>query len=234
MNGIPVYQPVSVKNDPDFVAELAKRPVEYFIVVAYGKILPSSVLSLPKKLPINVHASILPKYRGASPIQACLTHGESETGVTIMRMSEGMDEGESLRIARFPIAAGETAGSLFERFSHVSGSILTDTVKSHYRGEVPLVPQAHEFATYCKKISKEEGNLDFSRPAKDLYHLWQGYTPWPGAYTFFEGKRLRIETCSYEDGVFDNVPAGTVISHENRVSIVCSRGCLTLGTVKLE
>lgn len=147
---------------------------------------------------INVHGSVLPAYRGASPIQAALLHGEKETGVTIMEMSEGMDEGDILKIRTIGIEYNETSGTLFEKFAQISGKTLIDTLLELEHGGITPLPQDHEHATYCTKIEKEDGLIDWSMPAKEIYHKWQAYTPWPGIFTYYEGKRLLLETTSYE------------------------------------
>lgn len=142
---------------------------------------------------INVHGSILPKYRGASPIQSALLHGEKETGVTIMRMSEGMDEGDSILVEKILLAEDETAGSLFEKFEDISGKTLVSAIRGLESGDLHPIPQNHAEATYCTKIEKEHGLVDWSLPSEELYHKWQAYTPWPGIFTHYEGKRLLLE-----------------------------------------
>lgn len=159
---------------------------DYFVVVAYGKILPVEVLELPKNMCINIHGSILPAYRGASPIQSALLHGETETGVTIMKMSEGMDEGDILKIRTITIDSTDTAGTLFEKFAAISGPTLIQTLRELGAGGITPIPQDSTLATYCKKIEKEDGLIDWSRPAREIYHMWQAYTPWPGIYTIYE------------------------------------------------
>lgn len=144
---------------------------------------------------INVHGSILPKYRGASPIQSALLHGERETGVTIMQMSEGMDEGDILKIRTFSIDERETSGTLFTKFADISGEALITTLMELEHGGITPLPQDHTQATYCKKIEKEDGLVDWTKSAREIYHMWQAYTPWPGIYTMYEGKRLLLEKC---------------------------------------
>lgn len=155
-------------------------------MVAYGKILPKELLDIPTKMCINVHGSILPKYRGASPIQSALLHGEQETGVTIMRMSEGMDEGGILKIRHIKIGDDETSGTLFDKFAEVSGPTLIQALLELEHGGITPLPQDASQATYCKKIEKEDGLVDWSRSAQTIYRQWQAYTPWPGIYTIYE------------------------------------------------
>jgi len=208
-NNIPCLQPAKIRGNVEFLDALRSYGADYFVTVAYGKILPVELLTIPKKYPINIHGSILPKYRGASPIQASLIAGEKETGVTIMVMDDKMDEGDIIDILPIPIAPDETAGSLFEKFAKVSGTFAIETLLSLDKGILKPRPQDHSLATYCKKITKEDGRLDFSRSAEELYHLYQGLTPWPGVFTEYDGKKLIIEQCSYISElppVFDHPP----------------------------
>ena len=196
-NTITVYTPTKIRENHDFFEQLRNHNCDYFVVVAYGRILPIEILQIPKQLCINVHGSLLPKYRGASPIQAALLHGETETGVTIMEMSEGMDEGDMLKIRPIVIDPGETSGTLFQKFSQVSGPALIQTLLELEHGGITSLPQDDIQATYCKKIEKEDGLIDWSKSAEEIYHMWQAYTPWPGVYTIYEGKRLLLETVSW-------------------------------------
>lgn len=196
---IPVLQPARIRGNTEFLEEIQSYSADYFVVVAYGKILPREVLEIPKKYPINIHGSILPKYRGASPIQAALIAGETETGVTIMVMNEKMDEGDLVDTLKIKIDAQDTTETLFRKFEEVSGDFATETILRLDKRELSPKKQNEDGATYCKKITKEEGLLDFQKDAKDLYHLFQGLTPWPGVHTIYKGKKLIIERCFYEE-----------------------------------
>ncbi|MDD2891395.1 MAG: methionyl-tRNA formyltransferase [Candidatus Gracilibacteria bacterium] len=234
-NNIPVFQPSRVRGNTEFLEEIKTFDVDYLVVVAYGKILPLELLQIPKKYPINIHGSILPKYRGASPIQAALIAGEVETGVTIMVMSEGMDEGDSIDIKKIGIDRNETTETLFEKFAETSGKFAAETILRLDKGELSTKKQNSEEATYCKKITKEEGMLDFTKTAKELYHLYQGLTPWPGVYTFYKEKKLIIEKCFYEEtGEIQGILGTVVQKADKTVGIVCEKGLLTLEQVKLE
>lgn len=197
-HNLPVLQPVRIRGNTELLETIASYGADYFVVVAYGKILPKELLSIPKKYPINIHGSILPKYRGASPIQSALIAGDRETGVTIIVMSEGMDEGDIVDVKMIEIDAHETTQTLFEKFAEVSGTFAAETILRLDRGEISPQQQNETEATYCKKITKEEGLLDFSRSAEELYHLYQGLTPWPGVYTVYKGKKLIVEECFYD------------------------------------
>ncbi len=233
---IPVLTPTKIRENTDFFDTLRSFECDYFIVVAYGRILPMELLEIPKKKSINIHGSILPKYRWASPIQSALLHGEKQTGVTIMEMSEGMDEGDILKIRIIPIDSQETSETLFEKFSKISGPTLIQTLRELETGGITPLLQNHTEASYCKKITKEEGLIDWSKSAEEIYHMWQAFTPWPGIYTMYEGKRLLLESVasiSRERREWEKY--GTVIQLDHGIiGIICSEWILTLDQVKLE
>jgi methionyl-tRNA formyltransferase len=184
---------------------------------------------------INIHGSILPAYRGASPIQAVLLHGEKETGVTIMEMSAGMDEGDILKIRTISIEINETSETLFKKFAEISGPTVIQTLKELETGGVTSLPQDATQATYCTKIEKEDGLIDWTVSAKEIYHKWQAYTPWPGIYTTYENKRLLLLEIKHQELIQDTYIAGTVIKMENgEIGIICRDSILTLQQVKLE
>lgn len=234
-NNIPVFQPAQVRGNTEFLEEIKTFDVDYLVVVAYGKIIPLELLQIPKKYPINIHGSILPKYRGASPIQAALIAGEVETGVTIMVMSEGMDEGDSIDIKKIGIDRNETTETLFEKFAETSGKFAAETILKLDKWELSPKKQNSEEVTYCKKITKEEWLLDFTKTAKELYHLYQGLTPWPWVYTTFKEKKLIIEKCFCEEmGEIHWINGTVVLKADKTVGIVCEKWLLTLEQVKLE
>ncbi len=177
--GIPVFAPERVRGNDEFLRQIGAFPVDYFVVVAYGKILPREILSMPGRLCVNVHGSLLPKYRGASPIQSALLEGETETGVTVMAMSEGMDEGDMLDVLPIPIERSDTSASLFRKFSSVSGNFLIQTLRKHASGLVHPVPQDASLATYCRKITKEDARFQPDVPAEILFNRYRAYFPWP-------------------------------------------------------
>ena len=238
-NSILVLQPLKVRNNPEFLDELRTYDCDYFIVVAYGKIVPRELLDIPKKMCINVHGSILPAYRGASPIQAALLHGEKGTGVTIMEMSEGMDEWDILKIRTIAIDTTETSESLFAKFALISWPTLIQTLRELETGGITPLPQDASQATYCTKIEKEDGLIDWSNRATDIYHMWQAYTPWPGIYTMYEGKRLQLAVVYFlshrEERSGPAVEKGQVIRlPDNQIWVICGEWILTIQQVKLE
>ncbi len=236
-HNIPVFTPTTVRRNPEFLEVLKSYDCDYFIVVAYGKIVPQELLDIPTKMCINVHGSILPAYRWASPIQAALLNWDIETGVTIMEMSIWMDEGDILKIRTIAIDPTETSATLFTKFADISWPTLIQTLRELETWGITALPQNSALATYCTKIEKEDGLIDWSKSAKSIYHKWQAYTPWPGIYTVYEGKRLLFEQVGY---IESNIVANTqetwkVIRLENGViGITCGMWILTLGQVKLE
>lgn len=177
--GIPVFTPERIRANDEFLDRISAFPVEYFVVAAYGKILPKEILSMPKCLSVNVHGSLLPKYRGASPVQSALLEGETRTGVTIMAMSEGMDEGDMIDSLPIPIDRDDTSASLFRKFSSVSGKFLVQTLHAHASGLRVPVPQDASLATYCRKILKEDARAQWHVPAETLFNRYRAYFPWP-------------------------------------------------------
>jgi methionyl-tRNA formyltransferase len=237
-HNIPVFTPTKIRENIELFDILRSLDCDYLIVVAYGRILPLEFLQIPQKKSINIHGSILPKYRGASPIQSALLHWEIETGVTIMEMSEGMDEGDILKIRNIPIASDETSETLFAKFADISGPTLIQTLRELETWGITPLPQDDSQATYCKKIEKEDGLINWSRSAREIYRMWQAYTPWPGIYTIYEGKRFLLEVVSSEKWKVKSEKLGnlgTVIKLEDgNIWVICDEWILTLHQVKLE
>lgn len=189
--GLPVFQPESVKTEV-FLQQLKQLAPDLIIVVAYGKILPAALLELPPLGAINVHGSLLPKYRGAAPIQWAVINGEKESGVTIMQMDEGMDTGDILYPVSIPIEDHDTAGSLFNKLAELGGRALAEAVEKLKCNEITPIPQDNSQASHAPMLSKEQGHIDWSKPALELHNLIRGLDPWPSAYGFLEGKRFRF------------------------------------------
>jgi methionyl-tRNA formyltransferase len=233
---IPVFTPIKIRDNEQFLQDIRAFDCDYFIVVAYGRILPVDLLSIPTKKCINVHGSILPKYRWASPIQSALLYGEKETWVTIMEMSEGMDEWDILKIRTIEVVHNETSETLFEKFAQFSWPTLIQTLRELETGWITQLPQDATQATYCKKIEKEHGLIDWSKRAEEIYHMWQAYTPWPGIYTMYEGKRLLLERVSiFYHCESDMQKIGTAVKLETgEIGVICGEWILTLLQVKLE
>jgi methionyl-tRNA formyltransferase len=188
--GIRVLQPVSMK-DERFISELRALRPDFIVVVAYGKILSKEVLDVPSIAPVNLHASLLPGYRGSSPIAWAVINGEEETGITTMLITEGLDEGDVLLREKFKIMEDDTAETLSLRLAEAGGPLLVRTLRGIRDGSVRPVPQAGE-ATYVPMLKKGDGKIDWSRTAREIYNFVRGMYPWPGAFCFIEGRRTKL------------------------------------------
>ena len=189
--GYRVLQPASIKTT-EFYDLVAQHNPDFLIVIAFGYILPENVLSLPRRGTINVHASLLPKYRGPAPIQWAIINGETETGVCTQLMQKELDTGDILLSAGEPIRSDDTAGDLHDRLSEKSASVLIDTLKGLAENTIQPVPQDHSLATFAPKLTKDDGLINWNKSAESLVNFIRGVTPWPGAYTFLGDKRLKI------------------------------------------
>ena len=230
--GIPVYQPASMR-DGQALEILKEIKPDIIVVIAYGKILPKEILEIAKFGCVNAHASILPKYRGASPIQWCIVCGETETGVTTQLMDEGIDTGDILEISKVDIAQNETAAELYDRLAVVAADLLVSTVDKLAKGEITPTPQNHDEATYAPIIKKEMALIDFNKDAKTINNAIRGYNSWPVAY-FMLGER-RLKVFSAEVGEPTNEKAGTVIKADKEFIIAAGNGTsIKLNEVQLE
>lgn len=189
--GYRVIQPEKVNTD-EFKAIMEQVKPDLFVVVAFGHILSQDILNIPRLGAINIHASLLPKYRGAAPIQWAVINGEKETGVTTMFMDRGMDTGHMLLKEKLEISTDDTAGSLHDRLAKAGADILSKTLKEFEQETIKPIPQDNSKATYARPLKKKDGLIDWNKPAETLECFIRGMTPWPGAFTFFNKKRLRI------------------------------------------
>jgi len=190
--GIPVYQPEKIKTNEELRGKLESIAPDAIIVVGYGRIIPSWMLQLPKYGNINLHASLLPKYRGAAPIQWAIASGESVTGVTTMRIDEGLDTGDMLLQREMAIAAEDISPTLAPRMAAIGAELMIETLRGLQSGSIRPQKQADSQATLAPVLKKEDGKIDFSRSAQEIYNRFRGFQPWPGAFTSFRGKRLGI------------------------------------------
>lgn len=181
---VPVLQPLRAREE-SFPAQLAAFDPGLIVVVAYGQILPPGILALPKHGCLNVHTSLLPKHRGAAPIQWAVANGEAETGVTIMKMDAGLDTGDILTQQRTPIGPGDNSASLHERLARLGAGLLVQTIPDYLAGKIRPQPQPAEGASYAAKIKKEDGRIVWSRPAEETWNRFRAFSPWPGAFTFW-------------------------------------------------
>ena len=190
--GLPLIQPERLRQ-PEAMAQLQAWAPDVIVVAAFGQILRPAVLELPRFGCVNVHASLLPRWRGAAPIQAALLNGDAETGITIMRMDAGVDTGPTLSQRALPIQPDDNAGSLSERLAALGGELLLETLPAYLSGELAPQPQEDAGATYAPMLNKADGQLDFSQPAEALARRVRAFNPWPGAFTIWQGQMLKIQ-----------------------------------------
>lgn len=215
---IPVFQPVSLKTGEAASLLRALSP-ELIVVVAYGKILPKEILSIPPRGCVNVHASLLPKYRGAGPIQWSVLNGETETGVTTMYMAEGLDTGDMILQMKTPIGENETADEVHDKLSELGASLLIETIYQMEEGKAARVPQNDAESSYAPMLTKELCAIDFQKPAQLVHNQIRGLSSWPCAVTEFEGKRLKVYKSALVRTEYKEAP-GTLVD-ENRFVVVC-------------
>jgi len=228
--GLPVLQPTTLKT-PAFVEELAALQADLFVVVAYGRILPVPVLEVPRLGPWNVHGSLLPKYRGAAPIQWSIIRGESKTGIGIMRMEAGLDTGPVAASAETPIHDDDTAGTLAARLSQLGAELLVETIPRIATGSAIIVPQDHTQATLAPMLKKEDGWLDFSAPAREVSARARGVDPWPGPAAMLDGEPIKLFAPRVVAG---QGPPGTVIgAGAEGLIVACGTGALAFGELQL-
>jgi methionyl-tRNA formyltransferase len=190
--GIAVVQPTTIKNNAEFRDQLAAIRPDAIIVVGYGRIIPQWMIDLPRLGNLNLHASLLPKYRGAAPIQWAIANGESVTGVTTMRIDAGLDTGNILMQREISIDLKDTAETLGPKLASIGADLMVETLRGLDSGQVRPTPQEHSQATLAPILKKEDGRMDFARSAKDLFNRLRGFQPWPGAFTIFKGKTLQV------------------------------------------
>jgi methionyl-tRNA formyltransferase len=189
---IPVLQPDKIKNNAELRAQLEAIRPDAILVVAYGRIIPQWMLDLPRYGNINLHGSLLPKYRGAAPIQWAVANGETVTGVTTMRLDAGLDTGPMLLAQAVPVREDETAVDVYENLAAVGAPLMVETLRRLKAGDLFATPQDHGIASHAPILTREDGRIDFSRTAKQIYDRWRGFQPWPGAFTDLKGKKLIV------------------------------------------
>jgi len=245
-HSIPVLQPAKIKTE-EFFIELKKFNPDLICVAAYGKILPKNILDLPFYGCINVHASLLPKYRGAAPINWAIIRGEKVAGITTMKMDEGMDTGVMLLKKEVPIDDEDTGETLSGKLSEIGGKLLIETIRLLKEGRPNPIPQDHSLATYAPMLKKEDGKIDWEKPAEEIRNLIRGTLPWPGAYTNLDGKLLKIfkarlvEDCGYLNTLpLDRYPRsqgnpGEVIKSDTGIlRVATGKGAIDIQELQIE
>lgn len=231
---IPVYQPKRIR-DAEAVELLQKQDAEIFIVAAFGQLLPKEVLDIPPLGCVNVHASLLPKYRGAAPIQWAVMNGEQVSGVTTMQMGVGLDDGDMLLKEEVILREDETGGSLFDRLAEVGGALCVKTIEGLAEGSITPIPQDEAQATHVGMIKKSMGNLDFSRSAVELERLVRGLNPWPSAYTHLGNKTLKVWKARVDTDTKTEAQPGEVVSSDaSGIAVATGEGLFVMEEIQLE
>lgn len=221
---IKIYQPEKIRKNIEFIEELKKLKPDVIVVVAYGKLLPKEILDLPKYGCINVHGSLLPKYRGSAPIQWAIINGEEITGITTMFMNEGMDTGDMILKKEVLIEPNDTYGTLYEKLKKIGGNLIVQTLEKIADGIVPREKQGDDF-TVAPMIEKSMGNIDWNKSAFQIRNLIRGLNPMPGAYTHLDDKIMKIWSAELVDDIIENdIIPGTVIKSDSKTGLYVSTG----------
>ncbi|MGC1963424.1 MAG: methionyl-tRNA formyltransferase [Candidatus Sulfotelmatobacter sp.] len=219
--GLPITQPETIKNNETFRSQLSSLKPDAIIVVGYGRIIPQWMLDLPPLGNINLHASLLPKYRGAAPIQWAIARGETVTGVTTMKIDAGLDTGDILLQQEIPIAPNDTAETLAPKLASTGAELMVETLRGLQSGSIHPRQQDHAQATLAPILKKEDGLIDFSRPAAESLNRMRGFQPWPGANTKFRGKNLQLWRVSALDRA---LPSSELKMEDDRLLVGCGQG----------
>lgn len=225
--GLTVYQPARVR-EPEFVEILKGLKPELMVVVAFGQILPQRVLDIPRYGCINIHASLLPEYRGSAPIQWVILNGEKETGVTTMMMDAGVDTGDMLERTVIPIGADETGGSLHDKLSEAGAKLILSTIEKLQNGTLVRTPQPETDINHTRMLDKALGNIDWTQDAEVIERLIRGLNPWPSAYTHWNGKTLKLWKAQVLSEEFEGVPGQVVVSEKDRLFVKTGKGVLSV------
>ena len=231
--GLDVYQPQRVK-ETEFIEKLKEMNPDAIVVIAFGQILPKAILDMPKYGCINVHASLLPKYRGAAPIQWSVIDGEKETGVTTMYMNEGLDTGDIIDKVVVPIDNKETGGSLFDKLAIEGGKLILKTLIELENGTAVRTPQDDSKSNYAGMINKQLGKIDFNKSANEIERLIRGLNPWPSAYTKMDGKTLKIWDADVDDSENDSAPGTITEVGKDFIRVATGKGSLKILELQLE
>ena len=228
--GAPIFQPARIK-DPKAIAEIRALTPDVIVVMAYGQILPRDVLKMPRVACLNLHASLLPRWRGAAPVQAAIAAGDRETGITVMYMDEGLDTGDILLQRTLNIQRADTGGSLHDRLAHIAPEALLESLRLLAAGSAPRIPQDDALATYARKLKREHGEIDWSESAEAIERKIRAYNPWPGAFMKADTQNLKIFSGSVVD--LRGQP-GEILRSDKDLIVATGKGALSLGEVQLE
>lgn len=231
--GLPVVQPTKVRT-PDFLAWVSEQRADFALVLAYGRIIPPAVLSALPRGFLNLHASILPRYRGAAPINWAIVRSETETGVSLMQMEEGLDTGPVYAVRRLSIDENETAGELTLRLGTLAAEVVGADVLRAVQGQLTAVPQDEAFATLAPPLKKADGQIDWSKPADEVHDRARGLTPWPGAFTHVGGKLLKILATRLSSFHAEGPPGTIVLADTSGVMVACGSGTLEIVRAQVE
>jgi methionyl-tRNA formyltransferase len=231
---VPVHQPEKIRS-PEAQDLLQRLAPDCIVIIAYGQIIPASLLKLPELGWINLHASLLPKYRGAAPINWAIANGETETGLTTMRIDAGMDTGDILLQEEIDIAPEETAPELTDSMAEAGAPLMIDTLRGLDAGKLIPRPQNTDEATYAPLLKKEDGRIDWNRPAQEIYNCMRGFAPWPGAYTSFRGQTCQLWAEPFSLGTLTGAAPGTIFREDSQILIACGHATLLrLTSIKVE
>lgn len=232
-HNIPVLQPIKIK-EPEAIAELRKYPADIYVVAAFGQLLTEEILKMPKFGCVNIHASLLPAYRGAAPIQWVVINGEEKTGVTIQQMAKGLDTGDMLLKREVTLDKKETGASLFDKLMKVGAELIVEALPLIEKGAIVPEKQDEAQASYVSRLTKDMGNIDFSKDAVAIERLIRGLNSWPSAYTYFKGKTLKIWEADVADKQTDALPGTVTAVGKDFIEVATGQGTLLLKSVQLE
>lgn len=230
-HGLPVLQPIKVRA-PEFIESVREMNPDVVVVVAFGRILPKALLEIPRYGCINVHASLLPRYRGAAPLNWCIINGETETGVTTMLMDVGLDTGDMLLKKATPIDPDEDTSSLHDRLSLIGADLLHETLDLLVQGKLVPEKQDDALSCYAPMLKKEDGLIDWTRDARTIRNLVRGMTPWPGAFTYLDGKLVKVYRARIGEG--EGAPGTVLDAGRDGIEVACGGGSLLLDELQLE
>ncbi len=236
-NKIPIFQPETLR-DTGAARKIKETGADLFIVAAYGKILPKEILEIPRYGAVNVHASLLPWYRGASPAQSAILAGEKETGITLIKMNERMDEGDILAKKKIKIKKNETAAILLERLGKLGADMVVEFIPDWVAGKIKPIVQNYREATYCRPIKREDGKINWNDDAEEIYRRWRAYHPWPGIFCEIklknQPKRLKLTKIEIISGAEAGEKAGKIIKYNKEIAAQVKGGLIILKKVQLE